>query len=136
MLKLHTLVWSIKVALHGNNYQIGYNFTKFIDNLEFDYIILHEAGHEWWGNSITTNDIADMWVHEGFCTYSRLFSLNVTMVMKKPCIVFKKSKKNLLLMTSLSFQIMESISREVETCIATALMSYTLRSLVDNDSSF
>jgi aminopeptidase N len=30
------------------------------------------SGHEWWGNSITTNDIADMWVHEGFCTYSEV----------------------------------------------------------------
>ena len=33
---------------------------------------MHESGHEWWGNSITTNDIADMWVHEGFCTYSEV----------------------------------------------------------------
>jgi aminopeptidase N len=33
---------------------------------------VHESGHEWWGNSITTNDIADMWVHEGFCTYAEV----------------------------------------------------------------
>jgi len=37
---------------------------------KFDYIIIHESAHEWWGNSITTNDIADMWIHEGFATYS------------------------------------------------------------------
>jgi aminopeptidase N len=35
-----------------------------------DYIIVHETGHEWFGNNITTADIADMWVHEGFTTYS------------------------------------------------------------------
>ncbi len=37
---------------------------------KFDYIIIHETAHEWWGNSITTNDLADMWIHEGFGTYA------------------------------------------------------------------
>ena len=56
---------------YGNDYLEGYYGNKsFIDGLDFDFIIIHESGHEWWGNSITTNDIADMWVHEGFCTYS------------------------------------------------------------------
>ena len=36
----------------------------------WDYIIVHESGHEWFGNNITTQDIADMWVHEGFTDYS------------------------------------------------------------------
>ena len=58
---------------YGNNYLPGYyGNTSFIDGLNFDFIIVHESGHEWWGNSITTNDIADMWVHEGFCTYSEV----------------------------------------------------------------
>jgi aminopeptidase N len=39
-------------------------------HLGFDYIIIHETGHEWWGNSVTAGDIADMWIHESFCTYS------------------------------------------------------------------
>jgi aminopeptidase N len=56
---------------YGNDYLEGYHGnTSHIDGLDFDFIIIHESGHEWWGNSITTNDIADMWVHEGFCTYS------------------------------------------------------------------
>lgn len=56
---------------YGNKYLTGYNGTDFSRiGLDFDYIIIHEAGHEWWGNSITSNDIADMWIHEGFCTYS------------------------------------------------------------------
>tara|TARA_B100000902_G_scaffold388416_1_gene434020 strand:- start:365 stop:2011 length:1647 start_codon:yes stop_codon:yes gene_type:complete len=56
---------------YGNNFLPGYNGNiSHIDSLDFDFIIVHETGHEWWGNSITTNDIADMWVHEGFCTYS------------------------------------------------------------------
>ena len=64
---------------YGNRYMNGY-YPGFgnsgIDlsgsgwGLEWDYIIIHEAGHEWFGNNITTNDIADMWVHEGFTDYS------------------------------------------------------------------
>ena len=37
---------------------------------KWDYIIIHESGHEWFANNITTNDIADMWIHEGFTDYS------------------------------------------------------------------
>ena len=40
--------------------------------LNWDYITIHESGHEWFANNITTKDIADMWVHEGFTTYSEV----------------------------------------------------------------
>ncbi len=36
----------------------------------WDYIIVHESGHEWFANNITSNDIADMWIHEGITDYS------------------------------------------------------------------
>ena len=58
---------------YGNQYKQGYlGNTNFTAGLEFDYIIVHEAGHEWWGNSITANDIADMWIQETFCTYAEV----------------------------------------------------------------
>ncbi|MDQ3073121.1 MAG: M1 family metallopeptidase, partial [Bacteroidota bacterium] len=37
---------------------------------DFDYIILHETAHEWWGNSVSARDMADLWIHEGFATYA------------------------------------------------------------------
>jgi aminopeptidase N len=56
---------------YGNRYLNGYNGTASSEvGLKFDFIILHETAHEWWGNSITSNDIADMWVHESFGAYS------------------------------------------------------------------
>ena len=58
---------------YGNGFQNGYRGTDLSGSgwgLKWDFIIVHEAAHEWWGNSITTNDIADMWVHEGFTSYS------------------------------------------------------------------
>ncbi len=56
---------------YGNDFKPGYEGMERSGlPLGFDFVIVHEAGHEYWGNSINTADIADMWVHEGFCTYS------------------------------------------------------------------
>lgn len=58
---------------YGNRYTkgyMGYDMTGTGVGMLFDYIIIHETGHEWFGNSITSKDIADMWIHEGFTTYS------------------------------------------------------------------
>jgi aminopeptidase N len=58
---------------YGNAYQMGYKGRDLSGTgwgLKFDFIIVHESGHEWFANSITSNDIADMWVHEGFTNYS------------------------------------------------------------------
>lgn len=56
---------------YGNKYLTGYLGTDRSGlGLDFDFIIIHEAGHEWWGNNVSCADIADMWIHESFCTYS------------------------------------------------------------------
>lgn len=58
---------------YGNGYQNGYRGRDLSGSgwgLKWDFIIVHESGHEWFGNNITTNDLADMWVHEGFTNYS------------------------------------------------------------------
>jgi aminopeptidase N len=58
---------------YGNGYENGYRGIDLSDSgwgLKFDFIIIHEAGHEWFANNITYKDIADMWIHEGFTAYS------------------------------------------------------------------
>jgi aminopeptidase N len=58
---------------YGNKFMNGYLGNDLSGSgwgKKWDYIIIHESGHEWFGNNITTNDIADMWVHEGFTDYS------------------------------------------------------------------
>ena len=58
---------------YGNKFMKGYlgrDLSRTGWGLKFDYIIIHEAGHEWFANNITYKDIADMWVHESFTTYS------------------------------------------------------------------
>ncbi len=58
---------------YGNGFENGYRGTDLSGTgwgLKFDFIIIHESGHEWFANSITYEDIADMWVHESFTNYS------------------------------------------------------------------
>ena len=58
---------------YGNWYENGYRRRDASGTgygLKWDFIIVHETAHEWWGNNITTRDLADMWVHESFANYS------------------------------------------------------------------
>ncbi|RDS83904.1 M1 family peptidase [Dyella monticola] len=57
---------------YGNGFKNGYlgmdwGGTPYA--LKFDFIIIHESGHEWFANGVTASDLADMWIHEGFTTY-------------------------------------------------------------------
>lgn len=66
---------------YGNKYKKGYmggDLSGTGIGLSFDFITIHETGHEWFGNSITSKDIADMWIHEGFTTYSESVFLECT----------------------------------------------------------
>ena len=58
---------------YGNNYLMGYKGADLSGTgwgLKWDFLIVHESGHEWFGNSITSKDLADMWIHESFTNYS------------------------------------------------------------------
>ena len=58
---------------YGNQFKNGYLGTDLSATgwgLKFDFIIVHESGHEWFANNITNKDIADMWIHEGFTSYA------------------------------------------------------------------
>jgi aminopeptidase N len=56
---------------YGNRYRNGYlGKSSSAIGLKFDFIIVHESAHEWWGNSVTANDLADMWIHESFGAYA------------------------------------------------------------------
>jgi aminopeptidase N len=64
---------------YGNGFQNGYRGRDLSGSgwgLNWDFIIVHESGHEWFGNNITTNEVADMWVHEGFTNYSETIFTN------------------------------------------------------------
>ena len=71
---------------YGNKYKMGYmGFDRTLTGIgmKFDYIIVHESGHEWFGNNVTAKDIADNWVHEGITTYSEALFVEYTQGMEK-----------------------------------------------------
>lgn len=58
---------------YGNGFKMGYlgdDLSCSGWGLKFDFITVHESGHEWFGNNMTSKDIADMWIHEAFTTYA------------------------------------------------------------------
>jgi aminopeptidase N len=60
---------------YGNQFKYGYlghDLSGSGWGLKWDFIILHETAHEWFGNNITAADIADMWIHEAFATYAEV----------------------------------------------------------------
>lgn len=64
---------------YGNGYQNGYRGRDLSGTgwgMKFDFIIIHEAGHEWFANNITYQDVADMWIHESFTNYSESLFLD------------------------------------------------------------
>ena len=57
---------------YGNGYRNGYggrDWTGVGISPKFDFIIIHESGHEWFGNAVSAADVSDMWIQEGWCTY-------------------------------------------------------------------
>ncbi|WP_161627768.1 M1 family metallopeptidase [Eisenibacter elegans] len=60
---------------YGNGYKNGYLGSDLSGSgvgLKFDYILIHESGHEYWGNNVSCDDHAEMWIHESWCTYSEV----------------------------------------------------------------
>jgi aminopeptidase N len=57
---------------YGNKFENGYygrDWTGVGISMKFDFIIIHESGHEWFGNAVSAADVSDMWIHEGWTTY-------------------------------------------------------------------
>jgi aminopeptidase N len=64
---------------YGNNFENGYkgeDLSETGQGLKWDFILVHESGHEWFGNNITAKDVADMWIHEGFTNYAEGLYMN------------------------------------------------------------
>ncbi len=62
---VETPYWGMEhqgAVAYGNNFRLN--------AYGFDFILVHETGHEWWGNNVSCNDAGDMWIHESFTTYA------------------------------------------------------------------
>jgi aminopeptidase N len=83
---------------YGNRYLKGYlgnDLSHTGIGLTFDYITIHESGHEWFGNSITSKDIADMWIHEGFTQYTEIVFVECQLGYEKAMLYAKGLRLNI-----------------------------------------
>ncbi len=83
---------------YGNKFKKGYlgnDLSGTGVGMNFDYILVHESGHEWFGNSITSKDIADMWIHESFTCYTESVFLECQYGYEKSQIYINGLKKNI-----------------------------------------
>jgi len=120
---------------YGNNYLPGYRGNiSFTDSLTFDYIIVHETAHEWWGNSITTNDIADMWVHEGFGTYSEALYVECIYGYESMLSYINNQKKYVKNDIPIVGPFHVNKKGSSDMYFKASLMLHTLRSIINNDN--
>ena len=119
---------------YGNNFLDGYKGnTSFIDGLNFDYIIVHESGHEWWGNSITSFDIADMWIHEGFCTYSEVLFVECIFGYDKMLSYVNNQKKNVVNNKPIIGPYHVNKQGSSDMYFKGSLMLHTIRNVINDD---
>ncbi len=124
---------------YGNKYKNGYLNSDLSGTgigLLFDFIIIHESGHEWFGNSITSRDVADMWIHEGFTCYSESVFLECQYGYEKSQIYINGLKKNIRNDSPIigSYGVKNEGSGDMY--YKGALMLNTIRSIINNDTKW
>lgn len=125
---------------YGNRYTKGYlgvdTSGSGVGKL-FDYIIVHETGHEWFGNSITSKDIADMWIHESFTTYSEAVYVECRWGYEKAMQYINgqramvENRKPIVGQFGVNFK-----SKNTDMYYKGALMLNTIRHIVNNDEKW
>lgn len=121
---------------YGNKYRNGYLGSDLSNSgvgLKFDYIIIHESGHEWFGNSITSADIADMWIHEGFTQYTEIVYTECTQGYEKAMLYAKGLRFNVQNDRPIIGQYGVNNEGSGDMYPKGALLLNTLRHVVNND---
>jgi aminopeptidase N len=122
---------------YGDAYDTDKNVISF-QNKNYDYIIVHEAAHEWWGNSTTVGDMTDAWIHEGFATYSEYLFLEEKLGYTES---LKELQKRMLSVFNFwpmvqNRNVNENAFASGDIYVKGAAMLQSLRSTVNNDSLF
>lgn len=124
---------------YGNGYQNGYRGMDLSGSgmgYKFDYVLIHESGHEWFANSITNYDVADMWIHESFTTYSEVLYLDYHFgkeAADKYLIGYRSHTLNLSPVTG-TYEVNQRGSGDMY--IKGAAMIHTLRQVINDDDQF
>ena len=124
---------------YGNKYKKGYLGTDISGTgigMKFDYITIHETGHEWFGNSITSRDIADMWIHEGFTTYTETVFVECTQGYDQAMRYINGQARSISNRTPIIGQFGVNRQGSGDMYYKGSLMLNTLRHVVNNDKKW
>ena len=125
---------------YGNEFKNGYlgrDVSHSGWGMKFDFIIIHESGHEWFANNITNSDVADMWIHEGFTSYSENLYLDYHLGKKASSEYVLGVRKNIMNLEPIikaHYNVNKSGGGDMYYKGANIL--HTLRQLVDNDEKW
>lgn len=124
---------------YGNGYQNGYrgsDLSKTGWGLKWDFIIIHESGHEWFANNITNKDVADMWLHEGFTAYSENLFLDYHYGKEASAEYVKGTRMNIMNNTPIIG--VYGVNREGSSDMyyKGANLLHTVRHIIDNDDKW
>ncbi|RBW58219.1 M1 family peptidase [Tenacibaculum sp. E3R01] len=124
---------------YGNQYKQGYLGNDLSGTgwgLKFDFIIIHEAGHEWFANNITNKDIADMWVHESFTAYSENLFLDYYYGKKASAEYVIGTRRSIRNDIPIIGQYNVNSEGSGDMYYKGANMLHTIRQLIDNDKKW
>ncbi|MGD1843390.1 MAG: M1 family metallopeptidase [Thermonemataceae bacterium] len=121
---------------YGNGYENGYLGSDLsgtgVGKL-FDYIIIHEAGHEYWGNSVSTEDHAELWIHESWCTYTEILFIECKVGKEAADTYVNGYRKRVGNRAPIVAPLGVNASGSGDMYFKGALMLHALRNVVDND---
>lgn len=112
---------------YGNGYKDGYLGADYSGiGLDFDFILIHESGHQWWGNAVTAAEQGDEWHQEAFCTYAEYTYVRCRYGAAK-AVEYVNAKKRLV---ANEFPILSTDDSGIDMYSKGALMLYTLENLI------
>lgn len=133
----HTGMEHQSAVAYGNRYLQGYRGRASSSvGLKFDFIIIHESAHEWWGNSITAKDPADMWIHESFGAYAEALFVESLYGREQSTIYINGKKPNVRNDVPIIGVFNVNNEGSGDMYDKGQLVLNTLRSVVDNDSAW
>ena len=121
---------------YGNGFKNGYRGRDLSGTgvgMKFDFIIVHESGHEWFGNNISMKDAADMWIHESFTNYSENLFVEYFFTQKEAEDYVIGCRKNVRNDTPIIGTYNQNKSGSGDMYYKGGNMLHTIRHIIDND---
>ncbi len=122
---------------YGNRFSNGYlerDWTGVGVSMKFDFIIIHESAHEWFGNSVTAADVCDEWIHEGWGTYAEAVYVEYMFGYEDALKYINGYKSKVRNQQPIITQCGVNANPPQDMYFKGALFLNTLRSVVDNDA--